>query len=497
MDPKDMMVADANSEALGIPKYLLMENAGRCVAEKIFQISKHSKVAIYAGSGGNGGDGFVAARHLIQRGYEVEIYFLGQESRIRSIETKMNWDNIKDMSLNNRLLHIFQIHDSSQLEITDANVLVDAILGTETKGAIREPYATAVEVINGSKGIVVAVDIPTGLDPMTGNVFDKAVAADFTVTFHKPKTGLTKADSKFIGTLNVCDIGIPLEAEIFTGPGDLLRLNRRSRNSHKGQNGRVLVIGGSEHYSGAPAFAALSALRAGIDISVIACPEIVAPSIRSYSPDLIVKGLSDDYIRFDDSADILEMSESADALVIGCGIGKKDETGLVLNEMVEKIQLPVVLDADALKLVDKKVLVDSGNNIVLTPHKAEFKAFFGVEIPENLDDKIKTVQGVASKFGCTVLLKGEIDIVSDGNKIRLNSTGNPGMSVGGTGDVLAGLIGGLIAMGHDVFEAAVLGSYINGSAGDLAMDDYGYNFLASDLLNYLPRLFRIQLDKSD
>ncbi len=489
MDPKDMMVVDANSEALGIPKSLLMENAGRCVAEKIFEKTKQCKVAIYAGNGGNGGDGFVAARYLIQRGYEVELYFLGTQPKIRSKETRHTWNNIKKLSLNNRFIQIFNITDSSQLKTTDAAVIVDAIMGTGMAGMVREPFAKAINVINESEGVVFAVDIPTGLDPLTGMVSDKVVEADFTVTFHKPKAGLLKADSKYIGDLTVCDIGIPLEAEIFTGSGDLLRLHKRSCGSHKGQNGRVLILGGSEQYSGAPALAALSSLRSGVDISVIACPEIVANPVRSYSPDLIVKSLSNDYVRFDDSGDILEMSESSDSVVIGCGIGRKEETGLVLNEMVEKIQKPIVIDADALKLVDKKILFDSGNNIVLTPHKSEFKSFFNVDITENLDERIQTVKSVASEFGCTVLLKGAIDVVSDGERLRLNSTGNPGMSVGGTGDVLAGLVGGLIATGHEVFEAASLGSYINGTAGDLAMEDYGYNFTASDLLNYIPKVF--------
>jgi hydroxyethylthiazole kinase-like uncharacterized protein yjeF len=489
MDPKDMMVADSNSEALGIPKSSLMENAGRSVAEDIIEKFKPCKVAIYAGNGGNGGDGFVAARYLLERGYEVEIFFLGNESNIRSNETRINWNTIKKINTYNSLITLYEINDSSQLKITDADVVVDSLLGTGTKGFLREPIASAVDVINASSGKVVAVDVPTGIDPQNGQVNDRAVKADFTVTFHKPKTGLLKADSKYIGTLKVYDIGIPMEAELFTGPGDLLRLIKRDKNSHKGQNGRVLIVGGSENYSGAPAFAGLSALRSGADLSVIACPEIVAPSIRAYSPDLIVRSLSTSYVSFEDSSDILKMTETADSLVIGCGIGKKEETGYVLNELIEKIQQPIVLDADALKIVDNKVIKQSGNKIVLTPHKAEFKAFFGVDLPAEFQKKIDTLKQIAKDFGCTILLKGRVDIVSNGELVKLNSTGNPGMTVGGTGDVLAGLVGALMARGHDTFEAAYLGSYINGAAGNLAETEYGYNFIASDLLNLIPQVF--------
>ena len=218
------------------------------------------------------------------------------------------------------------------------SVIIDAMLGTGTKGELREPFSSAVDIINSSECQVVAVDFPTGLNPSNGCVEHKAVKADFTVTFHRLKTGLEKAKTEYIGTVHVCDIGIPDEAELFTGPGDLLRLKKRDKNTHKGQNGSVLVVGGSNDYSGAPAFAAMSALRSGVDISIVACPSSVLSPIRSYSPDLIVKGLSNNYINFDDTSKILDLSEDADAMVIGCGIGRKEETGLALNEMIEKIQ---------------------------------------------------------------------------------------------------------------------------------------------------------------
>jgi ADP-dependent NAD(P)H-hydrate dehydratase / NAD(P)H-hydrate epimerase len=489
MDPKDMMVVDANAEALGIPKSSLMENAGRSVAESIVKKFEPCKVVIYAGNGGNGGDGFVAARYLLEKGYEVEINLLGSETDIRTFETKLNWDCINNISNYNSSINIYEIKDSSQLKTTYADVVVDSILGTGIRGSLREPVASAVDIINTSVAKVFAVDIPTGLDPVNGNVNNAAVKADFTVTFHKPKTGLLKADPKYIGSLEVYDIGIPNEAEMFTGPGDLLRLINRSEKSHKGQNGRVLIVGGSKNYSGAPAFAGLSALRSGVDLSVIACPKSVSSSIRAYSPDLIVKSLSNSYIQFEDSSDILQMSESADSIVIGCGIGTKEETGLVLNEIIEKIKLPMVLDADALKVVDNKIISQSNNNIVLTPHKAEFRAFFDIDLPSEFLKKIEIVKQTAKDFGCTILLKGSVDIISNGQIVKLNSTGNPGMTVGGTGDILAGLVGGLLAGGHTVIEAAYMGAYINGAAGNLAESDYGYNFIASDMLKYIPLIF--------
>jgi ADP-dependent NAD(P)H-hydrate dehydratase / NAD(P)H-hydrate epimerase len=491
MDIMDMNVIDANANAMGISRLILMENAGRCIANKIFDISKPCKVTIFAGTGGNGGDGFVAARHLLNNGYEVDIYFLGHPLDIKSSESLKNWEILKDITIKTNSLGIRIIRDSSQLEATNSDIVVDAILGSGIKGNLREPVSSAVDIINNSNGTVIAVDIPTGLDPHTGMIDHKSVEADFTVTFHKPKKGIKNGDTMYVGIVNVCDIGIPKEAELFTGPGDLLRLNGRKKVSHKGQNGNVLIVGGSNEYSGAPALAALSALRSGVDISTVACPKSVASPIRSYSPDLIVKGLSNNYINFDDTSKILELSSKADSMVIGCGIGVEEETGLALNEMLEKIQKPIVIDADALKIIDSNLITEHRNEIVLTPHKSEFKAFFGVDVPEKLSQKIDIVLEYSKTCKCTVVLKGSIDIISNGKSVKLNSTGNPGMTIGGTGDILAGIIGGLMAQGHDAFESAYLGSYINGAAGDIAMEKYGYNFLASDILKNIPLVSRI------
>ena len=221
MNPIDMTVVDANTAALGISKSVLMENAGKCIADIIFGQTSPCKVVIFAGTGGNGGDGLVAARYLLNKGYTLQIYFLGNESQIKMFETRTNLKILQKIGLKNNALNIDMISDSSQLELINASVIVDAILGTGIKGLLREPVSSAIDIINNSNGIKIAVDVPTGLDPLTGNVNDRSVKANVTVTFHREKTGLRKAKSKFVGTIHVCDIGIPQDAEKFTGPGDL------------------------------------------------------------------------------------------------------------------------------------------------------------------------------------------------------------------------------------------------------------------------------------
>jgi len=489
MTPKDMMVADANSEAMGIPRTSLMENAGSCLARRIINNRNPCKVAIFSGNGVNGGDGFVTARYLINHGFEVEVFLLSEPSLIKSSETRLNWNVLEKMSNGTSPLSLNIIRDSSYLHETDAEVVVDAILGTGVSGNLREPVSTAVDIINQSEGFKVAVDVPTGVDPGSGMVADNAVRADVTVTFHKVKVGLNIASVEYIGNLEICDIGIPREVELFTGPGDLLRLPNRDKKSHKGQNGKVLVIGGSKEYSGAPALAALASLGAGADISVVACPRELSQVIRSYSPDLIVHSLSDDFMNPKDTDEIVKFSENFDSVVLGCGIGREEETSLAVNDLVVEIEKPMVIDADALKMVGPGVLPRRIYETVITPHAGEFREFSGIGAPQDLQDKIKVVKEVSRESETTVLLKGAVDIIARNDKLKLNSTGNPGMTVGGTGDCLAGLTGALLAQGRDAFEAAFLGAYINGLAGDLACEEYGYNFKATDVLKFLPRVY--------
>jgi NAD(P)H-hydrate epimerase len=490
MTPKDMMVVDANAEAMGIPRSSLMENAGCSLAQKIVEIVEPGRVTIFAGVGGNGGDGFVAARHLINYGFEVEVLLLGHPCQIKSQETLNNWEVLQKIDPDLSDLKIMVVNDSSQVTQTESDLVVDALLGTGAHGKIREPFSTAIDIINQSNGVKVAVDIPSGLDHLTGMVPHKAVKADHTITFHKKKTGLLKESAGYLGTVHVCDIGIPRDAEVYTGPGDLLRLQKRDEKSHKGQNGRVLVVGGSKDYSGAPALAALAALGAGADLSIIACPDVVCSDIRSYSPDLIVKSLPADVILPADVDNIIKLSEIVDSIVMGCGIGTEEGTELAVNQILEKIEKPVLLDADALKLVDMEIINQNKFELVLTPHATEFKALFGKEVPRNLEDKMSLIRNLTLNHSSTILLKGSTDLIGCNGLLKLNKTGNPGMTVGGTGDCLAGLVGGLMAQGHSGFEAALLGAYINGKAGDQAQDNFGYNFTATQLLGFLPQVMK-------
>ncbi|WP_405293019.1 NAD(P)H-hydrate dehydratase [Methanobrevibacter sp.] len=509
MKPIDMMVTDFNCEYLGLSRLCLMESAGKSLAEEVGKIavytfSKPVKVVIFTGSGGNGGDGFVAARYLLNRGYDVDIYML--KDNIRSHEAKINFEILQNMKPRLSRLTIYNLktlEDINGCEVAgndDAEyVIVDGLLGTGIKGKLQTNVKRAIEIINESNGVKISVDVPSGMDPLTGEVNDLAVVPDYTISFHKIKDGVRDADEELVGGLVTADIGIPFEAEYFVNFGDFLRLKGRESASHKGNNGSLLIVGGSKEYSGAPAIAGMAAIGAGCDLVYVASPQNAAEAIKSTSPDLIVKSLEGDKLSLNNLQDILELSQKVDAVLIGPGAGIDEETAKLFNVLVAKIKKPMVLDADSLKQVDIS-LIKNREDIILTPHIFEFKSFFNVNDDlrldidsydfENVDENITAFQRITRQIKGAVVVKGKYDLVLSGTKFKINKTGNAGMTVGGTGDALAGICTALLTQDLSSFDAASLGVFINGLAGDKAYDEKGNGFSASDLVSCIGGVIR-------
>jgi NAD(P)H-hydrate epimerase len=483
------MVLDRNSEYLGVSTLQLMENAGRAVADEIAtRFGTGSSVIIFGGTGRNGGDGMVAARHLAARGFKVTYRLVGEGRAIQEPTALTNWRALQAMS---STVKIEELSDSSSLAETDSDVLVDAMLGTGVRNKLRQPILRAVQVFNLSRGFKVSVDVPTGIDSDTGEVLGEAIRANLTVTLHSAKTGFAKA-KKFCGETKIVDIGIPPEASIFAGPGDVNAVAlRRSPDAHKGEAGRLLVVGGSEVFSGAPTLVAMAAYRTGTDLVFVAAPEKTALAISSVSPNLITLKLPGQNLARSHIALLREQFEKASAVAIGPGLGMSTQTVSAVRKIVGlavQRKKPMLLDADGLKAlgVIKKRIFDAPT--VVTPHPGEFQAIAGKAPSRDLAIRIEEVKELASKSGAVVLLKGHTDIVSDGTRTKLNNTGNPGMTVGGTGDVLSGIVAGLMAQGVDAFRAAVAGAFINGAAGDFAEEKYGYHLTPTDLLDHIPRI---------
>jgi NAD(P)H-hydrate epimerase len=489
---KEMRAIEMNSEYLGLSRLQMMENAGGGVAEEITKRFSPRRVVLFCGSGGNGGDGFVAARHLAASGFDVGVVLVGTESEIRSEEVKANWSILKSMHSSLRLR---AVQDSSQLpEKEESSIVVDALVGTGVKGALRPPILQAVKTINGMKGFKVAIDIPSGIDADTGEVLGAAVKADMTVTFHCEKVGFQKA-REHLGEVVVKPIGVPTEAQLYAGPGDVyLASEVRRPDVHKGECGEVLVIGGSDLYSGAPTLTALAAYRSGVDLVYVAAPEPAAHIIAGFSPALITLKLKGDFLSPSNQGAILPLLSKVDAIAIGPGLGTREETFESLKflfEAIEEAHLPVLVDADAIKAFAgfKRKLK---NPSAFTPHRGEFQILTGKAVPapdpSQLADVGELVRREAEALGTAILLKSPVDVISDGSEVKFNWTGNAGMTVGGTGDALSGIVAALMAKGFSPFRAAVAGAFVNGAAGDFAYRDRGFHLLPTDLLDWIPEV---------
>jgi len=485
----EMRALEVNAQYFGISLIQLMENAGRSIAqETTSRFQKNKKAVVFCGLGGNGGDGFVAARHLLAADFQVTVVLIGKSRDIAHEAALSNWTILQ--SLQDKV-DLLEVTDSSLIPKFNAGIVIDALLGTGTKGKLKPPITQAVNCINSLSSFKIAVDVPTGIDSDTGEVLGTAVKADLTITFHKEKPGLEKA-KKYVGDLVVASIGLPQEIERFAGPGDVKLVTKlRNPTAHKGDFGRVLVIGGSEVYSGAPTLVSLAAMRTGVDIVYLAAPEKTALAISSMSPDLITIKLGGNNLNPANLETLKPYLAMVDAVVIGPGLGLSPETAKFVKagiEEVEKAKKPLLLDADALKVFAKfkrplKV------PLVLTPHAGEYAILTGEVLPENPEERILAIQKTAKKLNAVVLVKGRVDLICNAERAKLNFTGNAGMTVGGTGDVLSGIVGGLIARKVDAFEAAVAGAFVNGAAGDFVANDIGFHMVATDIVEWIPRVF--------
>ncbi len=482
MITSDRMAAiDRNAAALGVPQRVLMESSGNAIAREVRELmAPGSAVAFVCGRGNNGGDGFVAARFLAQ--YDVSVTLIGRPETISTDIATANWEVLESAAFDPTT-----VVDSADLDITAPDLIVDALVGTGITGELREPLATVVDRLNDLEAPILSIDVPSGVDADTGASTGSAIEADYVITFHDSKPGLAALDLP----VTVADIGIPPAAERFVGPGDL-GSHRRDPESHKGDAGTILVIGGGP-YTGAPALSGLAALRSGADLSFITCPAAVADRIAGYTPNLIVTSLDGDRIEPEHVPTLLQQAEDADAVVIGPGLGDADPTSEAVASFLSGWNGPCIVDADALAVVRE---VETAATLVCTPHAGEFERMGGPPLSPIGADRESAVIEYADELGHVFVVKGKHDVISDGEQVRINRTGNPGMTVGGTGDVLAGVIAALLARDeYDAISAGAVGAYVTGSAGDIAAEAQGNGLLATDVIEAIPGAFRGETDE--
>ncbi len=472
---KEIHVLDRNSEYHGVPTIRLMENAGEAVADVIQKKMdlKGKKVLVLCGMGNNGGDGFVAARYLSES-CKVTVVLAKKVEDIRSGIATKNYARIEDE------LEVIESAANLGRHIRNADIIVDALLGIGVSGKIREPYRSMIRKVNASKKPVVSIDVPSGMGT------DLAIRPAITVALHDKKEGQTKENS---GQMIVKKIGIPEEAETYAGPGELVFYPIPEEESHKGDNGRVLVIGGGP-FTGAPALVGLAAYRIGADLVHIACPKNVHDVVASFSPSFIVHPLSSDHLVPEDVGGIVKMSKNVEAIAIGPGLGTEKETLEAVRDIIGTIDLPYSIDADGITAVaqDKSCLKNRSG--VLTPHSNEFKRLSKSKLGKSQNLQVKQVAALAKSTGFTILKKGSTDIISDSKRTKLNDTGNPAMTVGGTGDVLAGIVAGLLSKGVEPFNAARMAAFTSGYAGDLAFRKRGYGLMPMDVVKQIPNVLK-------
>ncbi|HIE05931.1 MAG TPA: NAD(P)H-hydrate dehydratase [bacterium (Candidatus Stahlbacteria)] len=490
--PKEMAKIDLKVQRrYGVPSILLMENAARGVVdtlEEYFELTG-LKVLVVCGIGNNGGDGFAAARHLKIRGSDARTFLVGSRNRLKG-----------DTLLNGRITGIdYSKNLKKVIDDFHPDVIIDAIFGTGFKGRPKSIYKSAIEVINGSDSFIVAVDIPSGVNGYTGVVEDSAVFADVTVAMCLPKTGLLLYPGRYCcGDLWITDIGITDE---MIGPGKTNLLDdeeissiipARPAEGHKGVFGKVLVLAGSRGYSGAACLTANGALRTGAGLVILGVPEGLIDTVEEKLTEVVKFSLPEtDTISFSKAGvkDTILRSRDSDVLVIGPGISTNPETKEFLYQIISKVKVPIVIDADGINNLTQypDILKKSKSEIVLTPHPGELSRLIGIP-PEEINlNRIELARKYAKKFGVVLVIKGVPSVISNkGGEVWVNPTGNSGLASGGSGDVLSGMIGGLIAQGVDPFDASKAGVYLHGLAADLAVQDQNeYSLIASDILEFI------------
>lgn len=473
---KEMGIIDNNCEYYGISKKLLMENAGKSICDEVLRYLddlNSNIIYLFAGLGNNGGDGFVFIRHILhhlKKDDRVKVILLGKSENIKTEESKSNFNIIKNISNYDDKLTIVEVACRDEIlkilenirKDNSNKIIVDGILGTGIRGDLREPIKTVVDKLNNLKNEedikIISIDLET-----------KGLKSDLIITFHK-----NKEDNKGKNTV-IKNIGIPPIMEHLVGYGDLKYL-KGIEDKYKGKNGKILIIGGSTDYFGAPILSALSSSKI-IDIVNVMSFKNTIDALKNY-PNLIGHKLEGDYLTTSHLEEAIQISKNVDVVVVGCGIGLKDETKDFINEYLsemDKLNKKLVIDADAIKLIDYDS-VKFREYIIFTPHRREYE-YMNIDF-NNLPPS-------------TIVLKGKVDVIFNKYNVKINTTGNCGMTKGGTGDVLCGLIGAIFCK-NEPFISGCAGAFINGYSGDLLYKEVGPYYDAIDLVYKIPKVLNIR-----
>lgn len=488
---------------LGIASTLLMDNAAKAVVSAVEEYASNRRIAIFCGSGNNGGDGIAAARHLIYKGYEVRVLMVGRREKLSEDALEME----RRLREAGGRLEDFDERDEGLREyLRSCGAVVDAMLGTGINSKLTGRYEAAAGLINSLDMPVVAADIPSGISSDTGEVMGCAVKADVTVTFAAKKRGhCVEPGNVYSGRVIVADIGIPTDSPIpeddmafSVEEEDVIKiLPAREPVSHKGDYGKLLIISGSTGYTGAPYMAAEAAVRSGAGLVFLGVPESIYPIVASKCVESMPFPLPCDAAgRLDKSAlpEILRRLDTCDACLAGPGLGRSEGITHIVSGILKSARVPCVLDADGINAVSENIdILDMAQcPVIITPHEGEFKRLGG----EISGDRIRSAAAFSARHGCITVLKGHRSITAlPDRSAYVNTTGNPGMAKGGSGDVLAGIIAALVCQ-MPLREAVIAAVFLHGRAGDICARKFGeYSMTPSDMICALPEAFKEVLSR--
>ena len=489
----------------GVPSILLMENAAFGILDRLtglYPALSSYRVAVLCGGGNNGGDGLALARHLHRRGVGVEVVLLAEASKLTA-DAKTNWEILSKLGPRAHLIPSSAAVSGLAAVLEGSDLLIDAIFGTGLSKPLSGHWAEAVDCINRSGKPVVSIDIPSGISSDSGKVLGAAVRAAHTLTLGLPKRGhFLSPGLEHRGELGVVDIGIPqflveqsgIRVELITAESMAAFLPPRPRSAHKGTYGHLLILAGSRGKAGASVLASQGALRSGVGLVTLAHPQgISPPQLPMEAMTLPLPETSDGAVAESGQKLLWDALPGKDALVLGPGLSQNPETQELARHLIFESPLPIVVDADGINALSGNTsgLRSSPGPRLLTPHPGEMARVMGISPAAVLEDRMGIALGFAAEHRAVLVLKGACTLVaSPDGRLLVNPTGNPGMAKGGSGDVLSGMIGALLAQGVPPLEAAALGVYVHGLAGDLASHELGeIGMLPSQLIDRLPSAF--------
>jgi hydroxyethylthiazole kinase-like uncharacterized protein yjeF len=497
-------------EELGISGVVLMERAGLSVIEELNKIGiADKKIVIVCGHGNNGGDGFVIARNLLDKA-EISVVLIGQKSSVHG-DAKINLEILKVLGCEVKQIDSTEDFDASA-GLSDSCIILDCIFGTGLCREVEGLYKEIIHKINNSKAFTVSVDLPSGIHSDNGEVLGIAVRADKTVTFAIPKLGMFLYPGReYCGEIIVKDIGIPkialknqnIKVNLTTVDYLKLLIKKRKENTHKGTYGKVLILGGSRGFTGAPVISSTAALYSGSGIVSLGLPESIHDIAEAKLTEVITYPLKDKdyYISIDAVKQIKELIDKNDVLALGMGMGIYKKSEEVVSEIIKYMpgNKYLVLDADGLNNISKniEVLKNKKCGIVLTPHPGEMARLMNVSIEEIEKNRIHYAKELSKTYDVCVVLKGRYTTIAYNEEVFINPTGNPGMAQGGSGDALCGIIASLLGQGLNVFDAAICGVFLHGLSADILKEKIGdYGITAMNIAKNVPYAIKHVIDNN-